>query len=204
MKRLKRFLKRNKNKFKYIIAFLLFLFMMKVLYEAYKMGILTDQEVIKDFLGDWAFLAPLIFVALRVIVTFIPFLPNMIFIIIGFTMFGGLKGIIYNYIASTLAAFVDYFLVKIFGTKVLTRTFSEGKIKKYKKQIDQSQKKFNKFLFIMNSVPFAPSNFFCMIAPLTSITTKKYLYIVVTSKIPETLSIWIILNYFRPLLSSFM
>lgn len=204
MRRFSRFLKRNRNKFKYILTLVSFVFFAFVLYKLYKMGILTDEKALSEFLGDWSFLAPLAFILLRVVVSFIPFLPNMIFIVVGFAMFGGLRGAIYNYIASSLAAFANFFMVKIFGSRVLTGTFSEDKVKKYKKQINQSQKKFNRFLFIVNSVPLAPSNFFGMIAALTSITTKKYVEIILASKIPETLAIGIILKYFRDLLSAFL
>lgn len=196
--------KNKKNIFKYILSILSFVFFAFVLYKFYKMGILTDEEALSDFLGDWAFLAPVIFVLLRIIVSFVPFLPNMIFIIVGFAMFGGARGFLYNYLGSSLAALANFFMVKIFGTKVLTSTFPEEKIKKYKKRIDTSQKKFNRFLFIVSSVPLAPSNFFGMIAALTSITTKKYIEITMISKIPETLVIGIILKYFRDLLGAFL
>lgn len=197
MNRLKRFLKRNKHKFKYILSLLSFVFFIFVLYKFYKMGILTNEKALSEFLGDWSFLAPIIFIIIRIIVSFVPFLPNMIFIVVGFAMFGGTRGIIYNYIASSLAAIANFFMVKIFGTKVLTGTFSEEKIKKYRKQVNTSQKKFNRFLFIVSSVPLAPSNFFGMVAALTSITTKKYIEITLASKFPETLIIGIALKYFR-------
>lgn len=204
MRRFSRFIKRNRKKFRYIVSAFTFVLLIYVLYKFYKMGILTDQEALSEFLGDWAFLAPIVFILLRIIVSFVPFLPNMIFIVVGFAMFGGWRGTIYNYIASSLAAMANFFMVKIFGTRVLTGTFSEDKIKKYKKQINQSQKKFNRFLFIVSSVPLAPSNFFGMIAALTSITSKKFIEITLASKIPETLIIAIALKYFRDLLQAFL
>jgi len=199
-----RFSKRNKNKFKYSFSFLSVILLSFVLYKFYKMGILTNEKALSDFLGDWYFIAPIIFISIRLLVSFVPFLPNMFLIIVGFSVFGTIKGAIYNYISSVLAALADFFLVKIFGYKVLKTTFSEDKMKKYKKQINQSQKRFNRFLFITNSIPLAPSNFFCMIAALTSLPIKRFINIILVSKFPETLIIGLVLKYFESLLRSFL
>lgn len=199
-----RFLRRNKHKFKYIFTILSFLLLSFILYKSYKLGILSNEKALTDFLGDWYFIAPIVFISLRLLVSFVPFLPNMIFILVGFTVFGTIRGGIYNYISSVLAALANFFIVKIFGYKVLRKTFSEDKIKKYKKLTNQSQKRFNRILLITSSIPFAPSNFFCMIAALTSLPAKRFINIILASKISETLVIGITVKYFGSLLQSFL
>jgi uncharacterized membrane protein YdjX (TVP38/TMEM64 family) len=185
MKNIKNFFKKNKNILKYVLKFLSMLVFLYIFYKLYKKGVLTDGDKMEAYLGKRAYLAPLIFIILKLVISFVPFIPNTIFIIVGYGVFGRSMGFLLNYIASLIAAIINFLIVKINGSKVINKVFAEDKIKKYYSKVNLSQKKFNKFLLLVNIIPFAPSNFFGMVAALTSITFRKYLEISMIGKVFE-------------------
>ena len=149
------------------------------------MGILTDKKKLINFLGKWKYLAPFIFMFLKILVALVPFIPNSFFILIGFLLFGQIGGIFLNYLSSMATAYLNFFLTKKLGRRFVDNLSSGKSFNKYSKLISQTQKKFNKILFIFCAVPFLADNTICLLAGLTKIDFKKYLKTVALGKLIE-------------------
>lgn len=112
---MKYFLKKYSKEIKILISLGLSILFLSFLYKLYKLGILTNSKKLYDYIGAFTYLAPLIFIILKVMIGFVPFIPTTIFIVIGFALFGQKFGLFLNYITGLMAAVINYTLTRIYG-----------------------------------------------------------------------------------------
>lgn len=191
--------KKNRKKvlaiLKAIISLVLMILVFRKSIDLYKAGILTDRDRMEDFLGKNVKFAPFAFVILRVVISFIPFIPNTIASLVGFVMFGILKGSILNFFSSIVTSFLDYYLTEKLGMKFVTKIVSEEAWDKYSKFVKKSQETFNKIYFRSITIPFAPGNVMSMVSATTNIKKRDFSLIVVIGNLINTLITAFALNY---------
>lgn len=186
---MKYFLKKYSKKIKILISIGLSILFLSFLYKLYKLGILTDSDKLYDYIGAFTYLAPLIFIILKVMIGFVPFIPTTIFIIIGFALFGQKFGLFLNYITGLMTAVINYTLTRIYRKRFLNIFIPKKNLKKFESAKRQSIKKFKKILFITSATPFAPDNALSMVAGFKKIRFKEYIKIMVVAKFLEILII---------------
>ncbi|WP_244264279.1 hypothetical protein [Anaerococcus senegalensis] len=116
---MKYFLKKYSKEIKILISLGLSILFLSFLYKLYKLGILTNSKKLYDYIGAFTYLDPLIFIILKVMIGFVPFIPTTIFIVIGFALFGQKFGLFLNYITGLMAAVINYTLTRIYGKRFL-------------------------------------------------------------------------------------
>ncbi|WP_311370758.1 TVP38/TMEM64 family protein [Anaerococcus hydrogenalis] len=186
---MKYFLKKHSKKIKISISIGLSILFFYFLYRLYELGILTNSDKLYDYIGAFSYLAPLIFIILKVLIGFVPFIPTTIFIVIGFALFGQKFGLFLNYITGLMTAVLNYTLTRIYGKRFLNFFLPKKSIKKYESATRQSTKRFKKVLFLTSAMPFAPDNALSMVAGFKKLRFKEYIKIMTVAKFIEILII---------------
>lgn len=197
---MKEFYNKHKKEIKFILSLVLSLLVFYGLYKLYRLGILTNEEKLYDYIGNFAFLAPFVFIILKILVGLLPFIPNTLIVLIGFGLFGPLWGLVLNYLSSLMTAVLNFSLTRIYGTRVLRRFLSKGNLKKYEKMKYQSKNRFKKVLFLTCIIPFAPDNALSLIGGLRDIDFKKYFKIILLGKFVEIIILFFIIYRIREVL----
>lgn len=182
---MKYFLKKHSKKIKISISIGLSILFFYFLYRLYELGILTDSDKLYDYIGAFSYLAPLIFIILKVLIGFVPFIPTTIFIVIGFALFGQRFGLFLNYITGLMTAVLNYTLTRIYGKRFLNLFLPKKSLKKYESATRQSTKRFKKVLFLTSAMPFAPDNALSMVAGFKKLRFKDYIKTMSVAKLIE-------------------
>lgn len=182
---MKYFLKKHSKKIKISISIGLSILFFYFLYRLYELGILTDSDKLYDYIGAFSYLAPLIFIILKVLIGFVPFIPTTIFIVIGFALFGQKFGLFLNYITGLMTAVLNYTLTRIYGKRFLNLFLPKKSLKKYQSATRQSTKRFKKVLFLTSAMPFAPDNALSMVAGFKKLSFKDYIKTMSLAKLIE-------------------
>ncbi|EEB35964.1 SNARE-like domain protein [Anaerococcus hydrogenalis DSM 7454] len=182
---MKYFLKKHSKKIKISISIGLSILFFYFLYRLYVLGILTNSDKLYDYIGAFSYLAPLIFIILKVLIGFVPFIPTTIFIVIGFALFGQKFGLFLNYITGLMTAVLNYTLTRIYGKRFLNLFLPKKSIKKYESARRQSTKRFKKVLFLTSAMPFAPDNALSMVAGFKKLNFKDYIKTMSLAKLIE-------------------
>ena len=182
---MKYFLKKHSKEIKIFISLGLSILFLTFLYRLYKLGILTNSDKLYDYIGAFTYLAPLIFIILKVLIGFVPFIPTTIFIVIGFALFGQKFGLFLNYITGLMTAVLNYTLTRIYGKRFLNFFLPKKSLKKCESATRQSTKRFKKVLFLTSAMPFAPDNALSMVAGFKKLKFEDYLKIMFVAKFIE-------------------
>ena len=182
---MKYFLKKHSKKIKISISIGLSILFFYFLYRLYELGILTDSDKLYDYIGAFSYLAPLIFIILKVLIGFVPFIPTTIFIVIGFALFGQKFGLFLNYITGLMTAVLNYTLTRIYGKRFLNLFLPKKSLKKYESATRRSTKRFKKVLFLTSAMPFAPDNALSMVAGFKKLSFKDYIKTMSLAKLIE-------------------
>ena len=182
---MKYFFKKHSKKIKISISIGLSILFFYFLYRLYELGILTNSDKLYDYIGAFTYLAPLIFIILKVLIGFVPFIPTTIFIVIGFALFGQKFGLFLNYITGLMTAVLNYTLTRIYGKRFLNLFLPKKSLKKYQRATRQSTKRFKKVLFLTSAMPFAPDNALSMVAGFKKLSFKDYIKTMSLAKLIE-------------------
>lgn len=104
-----------------------------------------------------------------------PFLPLAVFIAINVIAFGSLPGFILSYIATIIGCTLSFYLVRHFK--------KYNKYKKLKKLISKFESLSFSSLVVITAVPFTPAFSINIAAGLSKISYKKFLFILLISKL---------------------
>ncbi|MDU3153438.1 MAG: VTT domain-containing protein [Anaerococcus hydrogenalis] len=110
---------------------------------------------------------------------------SLIFIVIGFALFGQKFGLFLNYITGLMTAVLNYTLTRIYGKRFLNLFLPKKSLKKYESATRQSTKRFKKVLFLTSAMPFAPDNALSMVAGFKKLRFKDYIKTMSVAKLIE-------------------
>lgn len=155
----------------------LFLFM----YFLISNGCLTNPEKLEMLIQSFGILAPIFFLLLQIIQVIIPIIPGGISCGIGIILFGPFWGFVLNYTGSMIGAIIAFIMVKKYGHDFVLKFTDQKTYDKYIGWLDRGNK-FDKFFTLAILMPGFPDDLLCMIAGLTSMSLKKYVWIIATCK----------------------
>lgn len=165
---------------KYITIFGIFITICFVIY-GFETGILTSQKQMEIFLSQAGFLAPLIFIIIQIVQCVIPIIPGGVSCFIGVLVFGPVYGFIYNYIGICIGSTIDFLIAREYGKDMILKLISEQTYEKYVSWIEKG-KMFDRLFALAILFPCAPDDVLCLIAGLTTMSLKKFIFIILTCK----------------------
>ena len=137
---------------------------------------LSNPESLQLYLRELGAIAPLVFILIQIIQVVIPIIPGGVSSGIGVIVFGPVEGFIYNYIGLLIGSYIIFKLVKKYGQNFILKVTDQKTYDKYIGWLDKGQK-FEMFFALAILLPGFPDDLLCMIAGLTSMSTKKYMLI---------------------------
>jgi uncharacterized membrane protein YdjX (TVP38/TMEM64 family) len=138
-------------------------------------------ETLTNLTHDYRALGPLIGVLLPFLEAFLPFLPLVVFIVANVNAYGMLFGFLLSWVGSAAGAYTVFLVIRKYGrARVLGFITKHEKIQKLILWVDR-----NGFgpLFLLICFPFTPSALVNIVAGLSNIKKKTYLWTVTLGKL---------------------
>ncbi|WP_313892515.1 TVP38/TMEM64 family protein [Psychrobacillus sp.] len=138
-------------------------------------------ETLTNLAQDYRALGPLIGILLPFIEAFLPFLPLIVFIVANVTAYGVLFGFLLSWLGSVIGAYTVFLVIRKYGrARVLGFITRHEKIQKLILWVER-----NGFgpLFLLICFPFTPSALVNIVAGLSNMKKKTYLWTVAFGKL---------------------
>lgn len=142
----------------------------------YKIGILNDQNVLKQTIESQGAWGSLTYILIQIIQVVFPVIPGGVTTVVGFLVFGHWWGFMVNYIGICIGSLILFWLARRYGKKFCLLFMSEETFYKYESKIDDKRGYELFFIFCMVA-PFTPADIVVMITGLTSMSYRKFITI---------------------------
>lgn len=144
-------------------------------------GIFLDQDALKTFINNAGVIAPLVFIFTQIVQVVFPVIPGGASCLLGVVLFGPWWGFLYNYIGMCAGSIINFFLGRFYGKPFIQSFTKPETYNKYIGRIDKG-KRFDRFFFLSIFLPGFPDDLICMLAGLTKMTVKRYLFLLLIGK----------------------
>ena len=155
---------------------------------AYFNGRFQSVESLRTYINGFGVLGPVILIAFQALQVVFPILPGMIGCAAGALLFGVHGGFWYNYLGICAGSLIAFYLARRYGAGLVKNMFPDSKYGKWSDWLGKSRF-FTLLLFACILLPLAPDDFLCYFSGLTTMASKKFVWIILLGK-P-----WIILVY---------
>lgn len=137
-------------------------------------------ENIENLAAHYRTLGPLIGILLPFIEAFLPFLPLVVIVVANASSYGLWLGFLLSWIGTVLGSYAVFLIVRRFGKHPRLKVFIEKeKVQKLIKWVDMRGLS---PLFILLCFPFTPSVLVNIVAGLSNIKKKYYLFVIMAGK----------------------
>lgn len=170
---------------------------------AFKKGLFSDRQLMKDFISSFGVWAPLAFIGIQIIQCIIPIIPGGVAVIVGVYLFGPVQGFIYNYIGIVLGEIGDFLLARYLGVVFVKSVVKEETYNKYNGWMQKNEDKVKKAFIITMVLPGMPDDFICMLVGLSSMSFHFFLFNLLWTKIPAILGYSLFLEWITKMASYF-
>ena len=143
----------------------------------YKIGILNDQNVLKEFLENQGSLGSITYILIQIIQVVFPVIPGGVTTVVGALVFGPLWGFVVNYIGIIIGSIILFWLSRTYGKKFCLLFMKEETFDKYESKIDD-KRGYEIFFIICMLSPISPADVMVMITGLTSMSYRKFISII--------------------------
>ena len=148
--------------------------------------LVCDREVVRQFVVDYGWWAPFIFMGLQVgQVLFAP-IPGEVTGLLGGYAFGALSGFLMSTVALTVGSMLNFAIGRLLGERFVRRFAGSEMYQKFNRLV---QYKGVLVIFLMYLVPGFPKDYLCMILGLTSLPTSVFFVVTTVGRIPGTLAL---------------
>lgn len=144
-------------------------------------GIFLSQKALEDFIRQAGLIAPLAFIFIQIVQVVFPIIPGGASCLVGVLLFGPWWGFLYNYIGICAGSIINFFLGRFYGKPFIQSVTKPETYDKYIGKIDKGRR-FEIFFFASILLPGFPDDLICMLAGLTKMTVRKYLFLLLVGK----------------------
>ncbi|MGN0334487.1 MAG: TVP38/TMEM64 family protein [Lachnospiraceae bacterium] len=169
-----------KNTFTGILIFLL-LISGAFLGKGYLDGHFNSVQSLRDYIGTFGILGPIILILIQMLQVILPVLPGFLGCAVGAGMFGIFGGFCCNYIGISAGSVIAFLLAKKFGSRLVQLMIPTEKYDSFIQWIN-TKKSYTVILFLSILLPLAPDDFLCYFSGLTEMSTKKFIWCIILAK----------------------
>ncbi len=144
-------------------------------------GHFSSADTLRMYIASFGIWAPVVLTLIQMLQVVLPVLPGFMGCIAGAALFGAMGGFWSNYIGISAGSIAAYWLARYFGIKFVSKMISIQKYKTYIEWINQS-KSYSIVLFLAILLPLAPDDFLCYFSGLINMSSKKFIFIIITAK----------------------
>jgi len=154
----------------------------------YRLGYFSNPTLLQANIMHAGIWAPLLFILLQIVQVTFPVIPGGLSTVAAIAMFGAKWGFIYNYLGISIGSITSFFLVRLFGKRLISFFVSKKTMLKYQHYLNGGNK-FDRLFAVAILMPVAPDDLLCMFAGLTKISVKKFVTIIILCK-PWTILVY--------------
>lgn len=144
-------------------------------------GVLLSHESMEEFIRSSGWVAPILFVFIQIVQVVFPLIPGGASCLAGVILFGPIGGFIYNYIGICTGSIANFFLGRFYGRPFIRSITKPETYNKYIGKIEKGRR-FEIFFFLSIFLPGFPDDLICMLAGLTTMTFRRYLFLLLVGK----------------------
>jgi uncharacterized membrane protein YdjX (TVP38/TMEM64 family) len=176
-----------KSKEWFVKATAIFLFVALLAISAYFLidgwlgGHFDSFESFRDYIKAFGAWGPIILTLIQILQVILPVLPGFLGCIVGAALFGANIGFWVNYIGISVGSIIAFWLARRYGVKLVNKMISMDKYEAYIEKINKS-KSYPMVLFLSILLPLAPDDFLCYFSGLISMSSKKFISIILLAK----------------------
>lgn len=169
-----------------------------LLYVAFKQNLFQNPILLKEFIRQFGWLGPVVFILLQMIQPIIPIIPGGMSDIAGVLLFGKVLGVLYASFGLVIGEIILFLFVRKYGRKFVLTILPDKAMTKLDKLIQLGNKHTEWMLIIVFLMPFGPDDLACLAAGFTEISLKKYTRIILLLKpISVGIHCYLLLNVFN-------
>ncbi len=147
----------------------------------YMNGVFESRDSLAEFVYAAGPVAPLLFVFVQIVQVIFPLIPGGASCVAGVVLFDSVGGFIYNYIGICLGSIIIFFLGRFYGKPFIQSVTKPETYDRYIGKVDKG-KRFEWFFIITVFLPGFPDDLICMLAGLTKMTVKRYIFLLLLAK----------------------
>lgn len=151
-----------------------------LLFYCFNQGYFSDPEKLQILLNKSGILAPILFIGLQIFQAVFPLIPGGLSTSLGVVAFGPIAGFIYNYIGAICGSILIFLLARRYGKPFILKFTKQETYDKYVRWLDK--KNYESLFALAIFMPCAPDDLLCMIAGLTTMSLKKFSWIIILGK----------------------
>jgi len=151
-------------------------------------GFFNNPDRVQNWVEGFGSIAPLAFLGLTFVQVVIPVLPGNVSTVVGVMLFGIGLGSFLNIVGIFLGSLANFLLARRFGRGFASYFVKQETYDKYIGWVNKG-KRFERFFWISMVFPGFPDDFICLIAGLTKLPLKKFIFYFLLCK-PITLFIY--------------
>ena len=166
-----------------ITATLVFLLLLSAVFvgKAWLGGHFKSMDTLRAYLVSYGGWGPLILTMIQALQVVLPVLPGFLGCIVGAAMFGPAGGFWINYIGISAGSLIAYWLARRFGVSLVQKMVPMEKYGKWVRWVNE-KKSYSLVLFLAILLPLAPDDFLCYFSGLTSMSAKRFTWIILIGK----------------------
>lgn len=166
-----------------ITATLVFLLLLSAVFvgKAWLGGHFKSMDTLRAYLESYGGWGPLILTMIQALQVVLPVLPGFLGCIVGAAMFGPAGGFWINYIGISAGSLIAYWLARRFGVSLVQKMVPMEKYGKWVRWVNE-KKSYSLVLFLAILLPLAPDDFLCYFSGLTSMSAKRFTWIILIGK----------------------
>lgn len=164
----------------FLCAVLAFLF--------WRAGVFASREALTDYLAQFGWGAPLVFVVFQAVQVVLPILPGGLGCLAGVIFFGAWRGFWFNYVGICLGSLAAFAIARSCGRPLLESLFPPRLIEKYDSKLGSGNRFARWFVFFI-FIPVAPDDYLCFLAGTTSMRWQLYTAIILLCK-PASIALY--------------
>lgn len=144
-------------------------------------GSFATAATLRAYIGSFGIWGPLILTIIQALQVILPVLPGFLGCIVGSVMFGPLGGFLINYFGISAGSLAAFLLARKYGVAFVQKMVSVEKYASFIRWMEK-QKNYPFVLFFAILLPLAPDDFLCYFSGLTSMSARKFSWIILLGK----------------------
>lgn len=164
-------------------AFLVFLLLLSTAFvgKAWVEGHFRSMKALRVYLETYGGWGPLVLAMIQALQIVLPVLPGFFGCIVGAALFGAVGGFWINYIGISAGSLIAYWLARYYGVGIAQKMLPMEKYSGMVRWVNE-RKSYSLILFLAILLPLAPDDFLCYYSGLTSMSARKFTWIILLGK----------------------
>ena len=145
-------------------------------------NVFSTPDTIKQWVDQWGFTAPLVFMALQIVQVVIFIIPGEVPQIAAGYLFGPWWGTLLSVVGIAIGSVINFILARLLGVPFMQQFFNEERIRRIDQIATSSHAQIGFFLLFL--IPGIPKDILCYAAGLSTMRMAPFLLVSLLGRLP--------------------